>query len=401
MKKIGIVCEFNPFHKGHEYLINEARRQAGDDCTIICVMSGDFVQRGEPALYRKSARAEAACRSGADLVVELPLYWSLSSAEGFAEGAVKLLHELGAEYICFGSESGDLKKLSKLAKALNDKETVEEIKKQLAAEANTSFAFAREKVLSQRQGEIGVLLREPNNILAVEYLKAIYKLNYGMKPMTVKRIGSGHDEDGETVYKSSSELRRLILSGENVTDYIPAAAMAVYRREDESGQGRICTAKLEQAIMSRLRMLGEETFDNLPDSAGGAGKRLYKAVCEESGLEDIMQNAKTKRFAMARIRRMCMCAALGVTKDDVKMHPQYARILAANAKGCSLLRELNDKESFPIVTKPAAVRSLSDDINKVFASGVYAHDLYVLANASLTARKPGQDWKNGPVIVQN
>lgn len=400
-KNIGIVCEFNPFHKGHEYLIRETRRTAGEDCNIICVMSGDFVQRGEPALYSKFARAEAACRCGADLVIELPLPWALSSAEGFARGAVSLLHSVGATHLSFGSESGETEELDKLARTLIDPLIINEIRQQLNEDAADSFASAREKVLAKHLGKSAELIRQPNNILAVEYLKAIYDLCIEMEPMTVKRIGSGHDEEGDSTFKSSSELRRLIFNNKDVSSYIPAAALQVYERENEAGRGRINTEKLELAILSRLRMLPEKVFDALPDSTGGAGKRLYKAVTEEATLDAVLAAAKTKRYALSRLRRMCMCAVLGIDRAMGEELPEYARVLSANERGCALLRELNDSKKFTVITKPAAVREHSGNIYNVFAAGASAHDFYVLANRSNDARKPGLDWKTSPKIVHN
>lgn len=400
-KNIGIVCEFNPFHKGHEYLISETRRMAGEDCNIICVMSGDFVQRGEPAIYSKSARAEAACRCGADLVIELPLPWSLSSAEGFARGAVSLLHNIGATHIAFGSECGEIDELDRLARTLIDPLVINEVRQQLNDEAADSFAAAREKVLTNRLGKAAELIRQPNNILAVEYLKAIYELRIELEPMTVRRIGSGHDEEGENTFKSSSELRKLIFNSKDVSAYIPPEALAVYKREDDAGRGKINTERLETAIMSRLRMLPENVYDTLPDSTGGAGKRLFNAVSEEPSLDAILSAAKTKRYALARLRRMCMCAALGVDRELSEELPEYARVLAANEKGCAVLRQINDSRSFTVITKPAVVRDMTGNIHKVFACGASAHDLYVLANRSIETRKAGMDWKTSPKIVQN
>ena len=400
-KNIGIVCEFNPFHKGHEYLIRETRRMAGEDCNIICVMSGDFVQRGEPAIYSKFARAEAACRCGADLVIELPLPWSLASAEGFARASVSLLHNAGATHLSFGSESGEIEELDTVARTLIDPLVINEIRQQLNEDAADSFASAREKVIAKHLGKTAELLRQPNNILAVEYLKAIYDLRIEMEPMTVKRIGNGHDEEGENPFKSSSELRKLIFNNKDVSAYIPTAALQVYERESDAGRGRINTEKLETAILSRLRMLPEKVYDALPDSSGGAGKRLYKAVNEEATLDAVLAAAKTKRYALARLRRMCMCAALGIDREMGEELPDYARILAANEKGCAILRELNDSKRFTVITKPAVVREYSGNIYKVFASGASAHDFYVLGNRSNDARKPGMDWKTSPKIVQN
>ena len=398
MNIAGIVCEYNPFHSGHLHQLAETRRALGADTLTVCVMSGDFVQRGEAAVFSKFARAEAACRAGADLVLELPLPWCLSSAEGFAMGAVSLLAAVGCTQLSFGSESGDVETLQTLAREILAPDTQREITAQLQRLPELSYAMARERVLTETLGECGSLLSQPNNILAVEYLKAIYKKTYPITPVTVKRIGSGHDKAGEQGPKSASELRGLMETGADISEYIPEAALSVYRRERAAGRGRD-KAVLETALLSRLRMLDRTVYESLPDGGDGAGARLWKAVREESTLEDIAQGARTKRYPLARMRRMLLCAALGVSAEYTKTLPPYARVLAADSAGCAYLREIDGKSAVPVLTKPAAVRRLDGGAAKVFALGASAHDVYTLQNVTNSDKKCGRDWRNGPVIV--
>ena len=398
MNIAGIVCEYNPFHSGHLHQLAETRRALGADTLTVCVMSGDFVQRGEAAVFSKFARAEAACRAGADLVLELPLPWCLSSAEGFAMGAVSLLAAVGCTQLSFGSESGDVETLQTLAREILAPDTQREITAQLQRSPELSYAMARERVLTEKLGECGSLLSQPNNILAVEYLKAIYKKTYPITPLTVKRIGSGHDKAGEQGPKSASELRGLMETGADISEYIPEAALSVYRRERAAGRGRD-KAVLETALLSRLRMLDRNVYESLPDGGDGAGARLWKAVREESTLEDIAQGARTKRYPLARMRRMLLCAALGVSAEYTKTLPPYARVLAADSAGCAYLREIDGKSAVPVLTKPAAVRRLDGGAAKVFALGASAHDVYTLQNVTNSDKKCGRDWRNGPVIV--
>ena len=398
MNIAGIVCEYNPFHSGHLHQLAETRRALGADTLTVCVMSGDFVQRGEAAVFSKFARAEAACRAGADLVLELPLPWCLSSAEGFAMGAVSLLAAVGCTQLSFGSESGDVETLQTLAREILDPDTQREIAALLQRSPELSYAMARERVLTEKLGECGSLLSQPNNILAVEYLKAIYKKTYPITPVTVKRIGSGHDKAGEQGPKSASELRGLMETGADISEYIPEAALSVYRRERAAGRGRD-KAVLETALLSRLRMLDRAVYESLPDGGDGAGARLWKAVREESTLEDIAQGARTKRYPLARMRRMLLCAALGVSAEYTKTLPPYARVLAADSAGCAYLREIDGKSAVPVLTKPAAVRRLDGGAAKVFALGASAHDVYTLQNVTNSDKKCGRDWRNGPVIV--
>ena len=399
---IGIVAEYNPFHNGHARLIEQTRARLGADCPVVCVMSGDFVQRGSPAVYAKFARAETAARCGADLVLELPLPWALSSAEGFARGAMGLLGSLGVvTHLSFGSECGDVQRLERIAENLIDPAVNAEISRELNENANNSYASARQAVLARRLGDEAKLIEQPNNILAVEYLKAIYEQRLDITPMTVQRIGSGHDMTGDIGPKSASELRRMILSGEKADNYIPKNALDVYSREESLGRQAMSRDFHETAILSRLRMFGENYYNSLPDSGGGLGSRLYKAAHEEATLDGILAAVKTKRYALSRIRRMCLCAALGVKKGAADGTPPYARVLAANSRGCEYLRVLSKDPTIPVITKPAAARTLSAEREQVFELGAAANELYVLAYRAEQERRGGQDWRTSPKIVQN
>ena len=401
MNIIGVVSEYNPFHNGHAYHLAMSRRMLGGDCPVVCVMSGDFVQRGEPALYSKFARAEAACRSGADLVLELPLPWALSSAEGFARGAVGLLTRLGVTHLSFGSESGELEPLDHIARSLLDPMLTVQIRERMAQERNLSFPAARQQVLEEELGELARQLEMPNNILAVEYLKAIYELDSTLRPITVLRFGSGHDREGSSGPRSASELRRALLNGTDISPHIPAEAAAVYHREREQGRELNNRPAVELAMLSRLRMFDEAYYNNLPDAAEGLGSRIYRAVQEESTLDAVLAAAKTRRYPLARIRRICMCACLGIKAGMNEGMPPYARVLAANERGCELLHAFSRKSSLPILTKPAAVRQLSPESVKLFALGAQAHDFFTLAYPSPGERKGNQDWRKSPVIVKN
>ena len=398
---IGIVSEYNPFHRGHEYHINESKKQLGEDSTVICVMSGDFVQRGECAMYSKFARAEAAVKCGADLVVELPLPWAISSAEAFARGAVVLLSALGATHISFGSENGNTDALDTIARALVDEAITDEIKLLLNNEANMSYPAARQKVLERYLGDLAKELEQPNNILAVEYLKAKYELGVSMEVMTVRRVGSGHDKTGDEGPKSASELRAIIRSGGDISQYIPEAAFEVYRKEKEQGRELSDNSIVDIAMLSRLRMLGENDFNSLPDSSDGLGSRIYKAVQNSCSLNEVYEAAKTKRFTLARIRRICMCACLGVKGGMNNDVPPYARVLAANEKGCAILKSLKKSSDIVIVNKPAAIRKQSKECVDLFALGASAHDLYTLMYPNVRERKVQLDWKTNTIIVKD
>lgn len=395
----GVVCEYNPFHNGHEYHLRESRLRGGTE-GIVCVMSGDFVQRGEAAVYSKYARAEAACRCGADVVFELPLPWSIASAESFAHGAVGLLGALGASKLSFGMEAERLGDLEFLAEKLIDPQTVAEIRSRMAEDTTLSFAAARQDVLERSFGLAARILESPNNILAVEYLKAIYDLRLEMEPLAVQRVGSAHDGAGEGNSRSASELRTLLRRREKVTPYMPAAASAVYEKDTDMGRGTPSHEMLETAILSRLRALDEESCRALPDASDGLGERLYKAVKEEPSLDAVYAAVKNKRLAMSRVRRAVMCAALGVTSGLTAGLPPYARLLAATAKGRELLAEIKDTSSVPIITKPASVRDLNSECVRIFTLGAEAHDLFALGYRAAEERRGGADWRMSPRIIE-
>lgn len=392
---IGIVCEYNPFHNGHLHQLRRSREAAGEDTTVVCVLSGDFVQRGEASPWTKFARAEAACRCGADLVAELPLPWCLSSAEGFARGAVGLLAALGARRLSFGSESGDAEGVKTLAALLREPAFTESVKRRLRENPALSFAAARQLEAEARLGAAGALLGQPNDILAVEYAKAVQSLEPNMELFAVKRLGSGHDRPGTGEgYPSASALRGLFAAGERLAGRIPPEAAGVL-----GAQPRIDPERLETALLSRLRLLDASAFDALPDAANGLGKRLCRAVREQGSLAEIHAAAATKRYPTARIRRALLCACLGITDGLAAGIPPYARILAANARGREHLRRLADSALVPVLTKPAAVKTLDARSAALFTLGAAAHDLYVLGYPDPELRRPGEDWRRSPVMV--
>lgn len=400
MSVIGIVGEYNPFHYGHKHHIAETKRLLGEDCPVVCAMSGDFIQRGEAAVYSKFARAEAAVRSGVDLVLELPPAWALSSAEGFARGAVGLLGSIGVvTHLSFGSECGEVEPLETLAEILLDPLIGADIRRELEAQEGIPFAAARQRAVAKRAGELSGQLETPNNILAVEYIKAVYEQGLSIKPVTVQRFGSGHDKISESGHKSAAEIRRALANGADISASVPGSAYEIYRREDKLGRGPVLMENLESAMISRLRMLPNSAFAALPDAGEGLNNRLARAAREESGLDAVIAAAKSKRYALSRIRRMVMCAVLGISADMSRETPPYARVLAANARGCALLRDMEGKARIPVITKPAAVKELGAECREVFDRSSSAHDLYVLGYSAKEERRGGADWRTSPKIV--
>ena len=381
MEKVaGIIAEYNPFHRGHAYHIAETRRALGEDCAVVCVLSGDFVQRGDTAVFDKYTRGEMAVRGGADLVLELPLRWCLSSAEGFARGGVSMLAAAGVvTHLSFGSETGSLPALERTAAVLDDPAFPERLREKL--QTGVSFPAAREAALAELVGETASVLSRPNDTLAVEYLRAIRALSAPLIPLVIPRIGAGHDQTGESAFPSASELRRRLRAGEDVSEWVPHLPEA----------SPVFLEDLELVMLSRLRRLPREAFAALPDCAEGLENVLYKAVRSEATLEGILARAKSKRYPMSRLRRMLLCAALDLDKPEDRPLPPYLRVLAANERGRGLLRAMRSAASLPVITKPASGLAFPD-----FHLTADAHDFYVLSRPDKT---PGQDWRRSPTML--
>ena len=397
---VGVVGEFNPFHRGHREHFENIRARLGADTPIVCVMSGDFVQRGEPACVNKHVRAEMAVRCGADLVLELPLPWCMASAERFALGAVGLLDSLGVlTHLAFGSESADLDAIRALAEAAADPANIERIK--WAMRGGTPFATAREAVLREKLGGAADRLRSPNDILAVEYCKALAALGSRMEPMATVRALSRHDalDSENTAAPSARALRARLAAGDDIGADLPPEAAKVLARELAAGRGPVTAAALDQAVMARLRAMTREDFAALPDAAEGLDDRLFRAVRENGTLEGVLAVVKTKRYPMSRLRRMVFAGALGLRAADLDGAPPYARLLASSERGRALLRRIGESAAVPIMTKPASVKRLDGRAQRIFGLTAAARDFYVLGYAAADERAGGSDWRTGPATV--
>jgi len=393
MLTAGIICEYIPFHLGHSGHIAKTRDALGQDTAIICVMSGNFVQRGEPAIFNKHSRAEMAIRCGADLVIELPAPFALSSAEGFAYGGVYLLHGLGiCDYLSFGSESGEIKPLVDAASAMVSDEADECIVK--FVKKGLPYATALQKAADEIMGEGSDVYRSPNNLLGIEYLKAIAACKSDIKPITVTRTGGAHDSDEGY---SASRVRNILLSGGEPWDLMPPEAVLVCKKEIEDGRGPVSTKLCEVAMLSRLRACAD--FSVLPDASEGLDKRIAKFALTEATIEDMLLKIKTKRYAMSRLRRMLMCATLGVTAQDTLNPPPYIRVLALNKVGMKVLSSARKKATIPIITKPASALKMSGCTAEMFCKEVAVSDFYVISYQNEKWRTGGSEWKQSPIII--
>ncbi len=331
---IGIICEYNPLHLGHQKQLQAVRREFGPDCGIVCLMSGNYVQRGQPAVLDKSVRAEAAVLSGADLVLELPLTVSLSSAEGFAAGGVRILSPI-CDGLCFGAETGDRDSLMGTAQALLSPRFSGFLREGL--DRGLSFPAARQQALAN-MGLSDALVSQPNDILGVEYCKAILSQGSHLVPYPIHRPGSYHATQADAENPSATALRRRMLNGESWLEYVPQEARAAFRDAPLHS-----LAAGERAVLSRLRTMTEEEFQALPFGSEGLWRKFMHACRQRNSLENILVAVKSKRYTRTRLDRMAMCAALGLTHQDMEQPPPYTRVLAFNHKGRAILKEVKGR----------------------------------------------------------
>ena len=337
MRTVGIICEYNPLHLGHQKQLDFIR-QSDPDCAIICLMSGNYVQRGAPAVFHRSLRAKAAVLSGADLVLELPVTVSLSSAEGFAAGGVRILSDLCDE-LCFGAETADAAPLLDTARTLLSDAFPPALR--LRLDEGLSFPAARAAALADL-GLDSKLLATPNNILAVEYCKAILSQNSPMHPLPIHREGNYHDELPDAHNPSATAVRKLILSNHHWKLCIPAAAQPVF---DSAAIHSLITG--ERAILSRLRTMTDQEFEALPYGSEGLWRKLMHSARREATLEQIATATKSKRYTRSRIDRMILCGFLGLNAQDLVTPPPYARVLAFNHRGREVLNKAKNTGLFP------------------------------------------------------
>ena len=326
MKIVGILCEYNPLHLGHARQISKIREQKGPDTAVVCLMSGDFVQRGHPAVFDKMVRARAALQAGADLVLELPVQYALSSAEGFADGAVSILGTFCDE-MSFGAEHPDREALLTTASALLSPAFPEHLRRHL--DAGLSFPAARAGALAD-MGTDNSLLTSPNDILAVEYCKAIRSRGCAMLPAPIRREGSYHDDRPDPENPSATALRALIENGKNFRSYVPTDAFV---------SAPVHSLKYgERAVLAKLRTMTDAEFEALPYSSEGLWRKLMHESRRQCRLEDILTAVKSKRYTRTRLDRMVLCAFLGLTAEDLRTPAPYVRCLGFSQRGREVLR---------------------------------------------------------------
>ena len=376
VKIAGIICEYNPFHNGHKYQIEMLKKEYD---AVVCLMSGSFVQRGDVAIFDKWTRAKAALLSGCDLVIELPAVYALSSAQGFAKGGVDILSATGViDALSFGSECGDIDALINASDILSNEtpDISEKIKNYL--KNGISFPSAREKAYN---GIISSeLLSNPNNILALEYITELKKLNSKIIPITHKRSDNGyHSTDTKDHFASATKIRSMISNNEDFSEYVPYnySKCSTYNLD-----------KLTDLFRYLLLTNGRSAFDGICDIEDGLDNRFLQNINKNS-ISEIINCVKTKRYPRTRLQRIVCRMLLGIKSDFIK--PEYIRILGMTHKGMEILSEMRKKSAYPLVNKVA------DFKEKSISYDILATDLSSMCTESNTIY--GKDYLTSPVII--
>lgn len=379
MRIAGIIAEYDPFHKGHAAHIAATRDENGGNAShIVTVISGNFTQRGEPALISKFHRAEMALAGGADLVLELPLPWAMAPAENFALGGVSILKALGCvDLISFGSECGDSDMLKQVA-ALPQNPQYQSILREALA-SGIPYAAAGQIAASKLLGdEVASVLASPNNTLGIEYLRANKKLCADFDVFTLLRQGTLHNElQANQGFASASLIRRGIIEGNwDVLSYVPDSTAEVLNTAIKQGNAPSNKAVLEQSLLPLLRRMNNEDFARLPWMSEGLENRLYSVSRTAQTYEELLTALKTKRYPLARLRRILWAALIGMSNEDTTGLPPYIRVLAMNQRGQEILAAA--KPNLPLISRTSQVNDLDERAKRIFALECVATDLHAL-----------------------
>lgn len=368
MSVCGIIAEFNPLHTGHKYLIDKAKEYG----PVVCAISSNFVQRGDCAIFEKRIRAKSALVCGADIVVEMPVLWSMSTAQNFALCGVAQLMQMGCDKIIFGSESGDIDALRNCAEILLSKEYEQTIKEKL--KSGKTFASIRQETAESLGAPKGILATANNN-LAIEYIIAGKKLGFSGEFLTVKRQGAMHDTKDIGEFVSASLIREKLQFGEYVfaKEFVPKELHCFIEKDNISD-----IKNIEKAVLAVLRTKQKDDFKSLPDISEGIENKLFSAVNLAESLDVLYNEIKVKRYTLSRIRRLVLSAFLGIDNEFFLKKPPYVRVLGFSKTGEKHLKNVA-KDSKRIVLCVSEIEKLGSDAQKVFEYECKATDLYALS----------------------
>lgn len=374
MNFCGIVCEFNPFHNGHEHIIKEAKRLSGQD--VICLMSGDFVQRGAPAIESKYERAKKAIIAGANAVLELPSIYATSNAENFATGAIKIFKALGITQIAFGIENTNIETLQKVAKLKfeNSERFKQAFKNEIQNGINYNTALKRSIAQTLDDENIADVLNKPNNILAIEYLTAILNLNANIKPLAIPRIDNGYNETTHSVGKflSATGIRKLIIENKDYKTFVPSYGLVTkpFNNENENVYEKLC--------ILNLRIKSASDLEQCYDYTEGIEFRIKKVADNNSSLAEILNHVATPRYRVARVNKLLLYPLLGITKNIQKMSETTkptVKVLAIQNNKKDLLISHN-KTKISLVVTNADYNSLNKKQEQIINIDLTASNIY-------------------------
>lgn len=366
MKTAGVICEYDPFHNGHKYMLDELRRRGAQ--RIICLMSGEAVQRGGFASLPAHYRAEAAVECGADAVFELPYPWSSGSAGYFAAAGVYILAALGADTIAFGSESGDIQKLISMAGTVSD------------GELKVRTAHGPEGTAKSYLCAAGIDGISPNDLLGVEYIRTARKMGLDIGFETVRRVGAGHGAISENViFSSAAQIRKELFDG-IISENVPDVMREKIEKAVAVGDCLVSADRISSAILGWWRLTSTSESGKYAECGGGVAQLLQKSAVNAGSFAEMMSAAATKKYTNARLRRAVLFAMTGVTAEDLHSLPAYVRLLAANEQGRRFLSEIRKSTKIPVVTKPSRIPDFSDAKRQ--------HELSLRLDALATLSRP-------------
>ena len=385
-KVCGIIAEYNPFHNGHKYQLDLIKK-AYD--TVVVVMSGSFTQRGDTAIIDKWSRTRSALISGADLVLELPVAFSMSTADRFAFGAINLLNSLlCVDALSFGSESGDINELESAAHNLLNESSSQSLLIQSLMKDGMPYAAARQKAFS------GIIpdgiLNEPNNILAVEYIKHILLSGSSMIPITHKRTGSAYNSENLHSPMASAAAIRANISSDKIREHMPEEVFKIFQASSKH-----YLKNLDNAAIYHIRAHGPDCLKPSLECVEGLENRIFDASKKFSTIEEIANYCSTKRYTKAKIRRIILSSMLGIDQSLCKQTPTYSRVLGATETGCKLLGRIKDTTKLSIITKTADFR----DTNSMFYADIMATDIWALSCENDKNKQAGTDYSTSPVMI--
>lgn len=402
LNNYGIISEFNPFHKGHQYLTQQCRKQGATHITAI--MSGNYVQRGDVAILPKNIRTKMALECGVDLVLELPTPYAVSNAQNFARGGVQIAYLSGCiDYLAFGSECGDIKKL----KSVSELSTSETFKEYFKAEISKGISYPNalsNTALALGDDTFQKIIASPNNVLGIEYIKALNEImknnpDCKIEPSTITRQGDSHNSKFiSSQFASASNIRKLIQQNNNCMEFLPDKSYDTLQEAIVNNDIALLTNN-QRGVLTMLRNFSVEYFRNIADISEGLEYKLYNAVQNASTIDEVIEMTKSKRYTHARIRRLILSSFLGIKKEFTTKSPGYIRILGFNKKGTEILTKMKKTAKVPIITKISNLpNQLSEFDREMINFEIKSSDIYYTFT---NAVKPcGMEYKNGIVVIK-